>query len=97
MTRYREDWLKHVETKQAETGDMGGFVQIEISSESGLKIGGSRGDERIDLSDMPRFSPVRLAAADVLPAVSTDLTLLILGGLAAFLGACVAFWRYDVR
>ena len=97
MTRYREEWLKHVQTKQAETGDMGGFVQIEISSETGLKIGGSRGDERIDLSDMPRYSPLRLSASEVLPSVSTDVTLLVLGGLAAFLGACVAFWRYDVR
>ena len=68
MTRYREDWLKHVQAKQAETGEMGGFVQIEISSETGLKIGGNRGDERIDLSDMPRFSPVRMSAVDVLPA-----------------------------
>ena len=97
MTRYRDDWLKHVQARQAETGEMGGFVSIEISSETGLKIGGSRGDERIDLSDMPRFSPVRLSAADVLPSVSTDLAILVLGGLAAFLGAWVAFWRYDVR
>ena len=39
----------------------------------------------------------KLSAADVLPSVSTDLAILVLGGLAAFLGAWVAFWRYDVR
>lgn len=97
MSHYREDWLKHVEAKQAETGDMGGFVSVEINSETGIKIGGSRGDERLDLSDMPRFSPVRTVTTDVLSAVSADFALLALGGLAAFLGACVAFWRYDVR
>jgi ABC-type transport system involved in multi-copper enzyme maturation permease subunit len=97
MSRYREDWLKHVEAKQAETGDMGGFVSIEINSETGLKIGGSRGEEHIDLSDMPRYAPVRMSLAHVLPGVATDLTLLAVAGLVAFLGAWVAFWRYDVR
>jgi ABC-type transport system involved in multi-copper enzyme maturation permease subunit len=97
MSRYREVWGEHVKTKQAETGQMGGFVSVEISSETGLKIGGSRGDEQIDITDMPRFEPPRLILADVLPACANDVGILALGVWAAFFGAFVAFLRYDVR
>jgi ABC-type transport system involved in multi-copper enzyme maturation permease subunit len=97
MTQYREEWSAHVQTKQAESGQMGGFVSVEISSETGLTIGGSRGDERIDISDMPRFQAPKLKLAEVLPPVLPDMGILAIGTLLAFLGAFVAFLRYDVR
>jgi ABC-type transport system involved in multi-copper enzyme maturation permease subunit len=97
MTQYREEWSDHVKEKQAEGGQMGGFVSVEISSEDGLTIGGSRGDERIDVSDMPRFQAPRLKLAEVLPPVLPDMGILAIGTLLVFFGAFVAFLRYDVR
>ena len=97
MSAYRDVWSEFVNTRQAETGQMGGFVSVEISSETGLKIGGSRGDERIDITDMPRFQPLSLSAGEVLPRIAPHAGLLLAGVLAAFLGSFAAFLRYDVR
>ena len=97
MTRYREEWSEHVERKQAETGEMGGFVSIQIDSEKGISIGSGRDDQTVDLSDMPRYQAPVQSYEEVLATVVPDIGILSIGIILAFLGAFVAFLRYDVR
>jgi ABC-type transport system involved in multi-copper enzyme maturation permease subunit len=96
MSAYREDWAGFVTQKQAETEDQGGFVSVTISSESGVQIGTGR-DIAIDVSDMPRFKAPVQRFAEAFSPVIPDLGILSIGTLLAFVGAFVAFVRYDVR
>jgi ABC-type transport system involved in multi-copper enzyme maturation permease subunit len=96
MSAYREDFSEYVQARDAETENQGGFVQIEISSEDGLKIGTGR-DEPIDVAGMPRFQPPVVRFAQVLVPIIPDLGILSVATLLAFLGAFAAFLRCDVR
>jgi len=97
MSQYRGTWGAFVKRRQEETGDMGGFVTVEIDSEKGVQIGTSRDDQTIDVSDMPRFAPPERGVGPVLAGILPDFAILALGTLLAFAGAFAAFLRYDVR
>lgn len=96
MSAYRADWSRFVEKKQAETGEQGGMVTVEVSSETGIKIGTGT-DAQIDISDMPRLVPPARNLAEAAAPLLPDLGILSIGTLLAFMGAFVAFFRYDVR
>lgn len=97
MTQYREDLIEYAKMKgRTADGPGGGFFKIEIDSEKGVQIGTGR-DEPVDVSDMPRFKPPTLNYAQVLVPVMTDIGILGIGTLLIFLGAFLAFLRYDVR
>lgn len=96
MASYRADWSEFVERKQAQTGDQGGMVTVEVSSETGVQIGTGT-DAEIDLSDMPRFRPPVRNVAETAGPLLPDVGILSMGTLLAFMGAFVAFFRYDVR
>ena len=96
MSEYRTRFTDYVDRKSADAGDMGGFVQISVSSEDGFKMTTGR-DVALDVSDMPRFTPPVVPVRAALAPVVTDLGILGIGILLAFLGAFIAFLRYDVR
>jgi ABC-type transport system involved in multi-copper enzyme maturation permease subunit len=96
MSAYRDDWSAFVEKRRAETNDRGGMVTVEVSSETGVQIG-TGSDAQIDISDMPRFRPPVPHLAEVLAPLLPDLGILAIGTLLIFMGAFIAFLRYDVR
>lgn len=97
MTSYREQWSEYVNGKREESGDHGGFMSIEISSEDGVKIGTGRNDQVLDVSDMPRYEAPEQSFSEVINPILADISILSLGILLSFLGSFVAFLRYDVR
>lgn len=97
MTAYREKFSAYVQRKQTESGDMGGFLQISIDSEEGVKIGTGRDNAALEISDMPRFEQPKIVFAEAFAPILPDLGILILGIFVSFLGSFIAFLRYDVR
>jgi len=97
MSDYRERLNEYVQQKQAESGDMGGFLSIQIDSESGVSIGTGRDNAGLDVSDMPRFDPPYVTLAESGAPIIPDVGILVLGILVSFLGSFIAFLRYDVR
>ncbi len=96
MTAYKESFSKYVSEKQR--------IEREKRMEEARKSGGGRrimfmgsGAEPVDASDMPRFTESKEPIAAVLGPSILDLGLLSLFTLLAFVGAFLAFLRYDVR
>jgi ABC-type transport system involved in multi-copper enzyme maturation permease subunit len=96
MSAYRKQFTDYVEKKSAEAGDMGGFVQVKMSSEEGFSITTGR-DVALDVAEMPRFTPATVPLRAAIAPVITDLGILGIGILLAFLGSFLAFLRCDVR
>ncbi|UCC43236.1 MAG: ABC transporter permease subunit [Candidatus Zixiibacteriota bacterium] len=96
MTAYRTQFNDYVEKKQAETGSTGG-VMITMSSESGISITTGRDDVGIDVSEVPRFSPPEYTYVAAVAPIIPDFGILALATMVAFMGAFIAFLRYDVR
>jgi ABC-type transport system involved in multi-copper enzyme maturation permease subunit len=97
MSEYRQRFNDYAQKKQAESDDPGGgFVSITISSETGFKIGTGR-DVSLDISDMPRYQPPTISYRAALAPMLPDAGILGIGTLLAFLGAFIAFLRYDLR
>jgi ABC-type transport system involved in multi-copper enzyme maturation permease subunit len=100
MSEYRTDFNQYVHQKQQETGDMGGIrISIEVDShgEQSLTIDASRGQEGLDISDMPRFVPPKRSVGEVAAASVVDFGLLVISILVVFGLALVSFLRYDIR
>lgn len=70
---------------------------ISFSSEDGFKISTSRDNSGLDLSGKPEFEHTQETVPEVIEAVVIDFGLLALGTLLSFVGAFVAFLRYDMR
>jgi ABC-type transport system involved in multi-copper enzyme maturation permease subunit len=96
MREYRTAFLRYVEKKQKETGNSGGF-RITFDTDKGVKFSAPRESGSLDLSEMPDFLAPQLAFADVAGGVIVDAGILAFASLLAFIGAFVAFLRYDVR
>ena len=97
MSDYRRRLNDYVDKKAAAAGSHGGFVSVEISSETGLSINSGRDKGELDLSDMPRYQSPKLRVSEMIAPIIPDAGLLGLGLIFSFLGAFVAFLRYDVR
>jgi len=97
MSEYRGQLNEYVQRNQAESGDMGGFLSINIDSESGVTIGTGRDNAGLDVSDMPRFDPPYVTFAESVAPILPDVGILVLGILVSFLGSFIGFLRYDVR
>jgi ABC-type transport system involved in multi-copper enzyme maturation permease subunit len=97
-----EDAMKEYKTKYANftSQKSGGGMNIRIQSSS---RGGTTGSmttpapTKIDLSEMPKFSDPAYAFGESVSASLVDEGLLALFTILAFVGAFVAFLRYDMR
>lgn len=96
MERYRGKFKEHVDKKQKESGNTGGF-RITVDSESGFSFSAPRERGTLDVSDLPRFAPVKASMGEILQSSLVDACLLALFGLLALGGAVFGFHRYDVR
>jgi len=97
MSEYRQRLNDYVDNKAETSGSQGGFISIEVSSETGLSINSGRDKGELDLSDMPRYQSPKLSLSEMIAPVIPDVGLLGLGLILSFLGAYIAFLRYDVR
>jgi hypothetical protein len=96
MERYRGEFKDHVDKKQKESGNTGGF-RITVDSEKGFSFSAPRERGTLDVSDLPRFAPVKASMGEILQSSLVDACLLALFGLLALGGAVFGFHRYDVR
>ena len=96
LSEFRTEFNAYTERKQAETGQPGGMV-IQFSSEDGFKIGSSRDDAGLDLSDKPEYAHPKPPETKIARAVVLDFGLLAAMCLLSFAGAFLSFLRYDVR
>jgi ABC-type transport system involved in multi-copper enzyme maturation permease subunit len=94
MKTYREQYTKFVQQKG---GGMGGF---RISMGRGTKqvfSGPTASTQKIDITEMPRFQQPVYSFGEAVTASLFDLSLLAIFNILAFVGAFVAFLRFDMR
>jgi hypothetical protein len=96
MERYRNVFKEHVDRKQKESGDTGGF-RITVDSEKGFSFSAPRERGTLDLSDLPRYQASVVPLSVVLTGAGLDVVLLFLCGAVALGIAVAGFHRYDVR
>jgi hypothetical protein len=96
MERYRSMFKEHVDRKQKESGDTGGF-RITVDSEKGFSFSAPRERGTLDLSDLPRYQASVVPMSAVLAGAGLDVVLMFLCGAAALGLAVAGFHRYDVR
>lgn len=96
LSEYRSDFNEYVDRKSAESGQVGGLM-ITIDSDEGVKIGGDRDNNVLDLSDRPRFREPEQQLGTVVASVAGDFGQLAILTILAFAGAFVSFLRYDLR
>ena len=96
ISEFRTQFNEYTDEKQAESGQMGG-IMIQFDSDKGFKIGTSRDDAGLDLSDKPQYVHPKANDAEIAQAVVVDFGLLLILCLLSFAAAFVAFLRYDVR
>ena len=93
MQQYREDFRRY----QLEKDPAAGAVTTRRSGGGGETSSGDEGSDRLDLSDMPLYSPSRLDLRETVRATLPDFASLCLMTLFCF---CVGLWnfsRYDAR
>ncbi len=96
IAEFRSQFNEYTDQKQAESAQMGG-IMIEFNSDTGMKIGTSRDDAGLDLTDKPQFVHPETDDAKIAQAVVVDFGLLSILCLLSFAAAFVAFLRYDLR
>jgi len=97
LEQYHKDFVDYVERKQKESGGGAGGIRISMSTETGLKYSFGPEKGNLDLGDLPRFQKENQSFSDVITPTLIDIALLLFYGIAAVVGAFVAFLRYDVR
>jgi ABC-type transport system involved in multi-copper enzyme maturation permease subunit len=93
---YRTDFLAFAKKKEAETGEATA-IRITADSRTGVSVARPRQASRLDLGELPRFTPPVRSAGVPLATSAPDLGWLGISSLLAFAGAFVRFRNYDVR
>ncbi len=96
MRSYQNEMSAFVAEKSGGTAGRRRIVSHSSDSESRLNII-DEDQERVDLTEMPRYLPPRTAPQKAASRVIVDLGLLALLGLLCFAGAVIVFLRADVR
>ncbi len=96
MRQYRDKFMDFTQQKQAESGSRGGF-NINVDSDSGVKIDFGRDDQTLDTSEMPQYSAPTLTTDRTLPKTILDFGLLGIFIVLTFGGTFVSFLKYDMR
>jgi ABC-type transport system involved in multi-copper enzyme maturation permease subunit len=100
MNNYRKDFCEVIDRKEKETGNSGRTMMaftIDESGESKMSISDGRKKETLDISELPLFKAPVVAYAEAFSPVIVDIGLLVLYIFLAFMGAFIAFVKYDVR
>ena len=95
MKNYRDQYTKFVQQKG---GGFGGMrITIGRGSGGSVSMGGSQEGKKIDVGEMPRFQSPQYTLGEALTASLLDLGLLAIFNILAFVGAFIAFLRFDMR
>jgi ABC-type transport system involved in multi-copper enzyme maturation permease subunit len=99
INEYRNQFVKYADQMQAETGDLAGrMISMEVSdSSSNFTMSSSRDKKALDLSGLPQFDPPHVTLAEAMAPAVTDFGILALYTILTFMGAFIAFLRYDLR
>ncbi|UCD17323.1 MAG: ABC transporter permease subunit [Candidatus Zixiibacteriota bacterium] len=98
VNAFRTQFLRFMEQKQLETGDNGRMMMaISISDTASNLAMTGRKKHSLDLSGLPQFTPPAISLSDSLSPAITDFGILALYTILAFMGAFIAFLRYDLR
>jgi ABC-type transport system involved in multi-copper enzyme maturation permease subunit len=96
-----EDAMKEYKTKYGNYVSQkgGGMFSIRMSAGRGSTSGSMTGpaDTKVNISEMPRFNDPEYSFGAAVTSAMFDLGLLALFNVLAFVGAFVAFLRYDMR
>jgi ABC-type transport system involved in multi-copper enzyme maturation permease subunit len=96
MQSYKKVFTDFIQKKQKESGETGLF-RITVDSKKGVSFDDGRKQSSLDLSELPRFKDPEQSLSAVLSSIIIDIGLLILFTLISFIGAFIAFLRYDLR
>jgi hypothetical protein len=91
MKSYRDQYTKFIEQKG------GGGRTFRISVGRGSSEAKSVPPQKINISEMPQFQDPTYTFGDTLAASLIDLGMLAIFNILAFVGAFVAFLRFDMR
>ncbi|MBI3112125.1 MAG: ABC transporter permease subunit [Ignavibacteriales bacterium] len=95
MKNYRDQYTKFVQQKG---GGFGGMrITVGRGSGGSVSMGGSQEGTKIDVGEMPRFQSPQYTLGEALTASLFDLGLLTIFNILAFVGAFIAFLRFDMR
>jgi len=99
INNFRAQFSSYANQKQAESGDLGGrIISFTVSdSSSNFSTTSGRKQNKLDLSGLPRFEPPTVTLADAVSPAVTDFGILAIYIILTFMGAFVAFLRYDLR
>lgn len=95
MSNYRDQYTKFVEQKG---GGMGRRFRVSVGRGSVVQSSsGMPEQKKNDISEMPRFQSPAFTFSEALTASLVDFGLLALFNIFAFVGAFVAFLKFDMR
>ena len=96
MINYKDKFFDYVNKKQAEDGQSG-MMKITISSEGGFNMSGGRGENRLDLSELPQFQKPEVNLASAVNSSVIDFGILLFLTIAIYGISFYSFLKYDPR
>ncbi len=101
INNYRRQFFEFVDHKKEETGDDGrmmiAFTIDEKGNQSMQIAGNDRSNDGLDVNEVPQFDPPRQTFKEAVAPVIFDFCLLGLYIFISFMGAFIAFIKYDLR
>ena len=98
MLAFRDTYNAYIDLRWQQEQDEQARILAEQRQGGGALLSyAGAGNEAIDTSDMPQFTPTQESVGEVIRASILDFGLLAIFTLIAFIGAFIAFVRYDVR
>jgi ABC-type transport system involved in multi-copper enzyme maturation permease subunit len=73
------------------------YLNTKLAEGKGLGLDPGNPEDKIDLSDMPKFQPTEPTLEKSLSEIWIDIVLLFAMGIIFFMASFVSFLRYDVR
>jgi len=101
INNYRRQFFEFVDRKKEESGNDGrmmiAFTIDDKGNQSMQLAGNERDNDGLDISELPRFNPPQQTFNEAVAPVIPDFGLLGLSIFISFMGAFIAFIKYDVR
>ena len=98
MLAFRDTYNSYIDRRWQQEQDEQAQILAAQRQGGGASLSyAGAGNEAIDTSDMPQFTATQESVGEVIRASILDFGLLAIFTLLAFVGAFIAFIRYDVR
>lgn len=97
MDVYKTKLFEFTGEKSKKEDDMAGGIGITFSSDGNIKIFQNKRDNKIDISQVPKFAFQPASIGNIILDVSIEISFLVLFTIISGIFGFVAFNRYDLR